>query len=503
MPQNILLIQHDPGDAKSVQEALTNSRDGSFQVEWVRRCFEGLDRLATEERQRSHGIAAVLVDLFLPDSQGIETFNRMFRAAPHVPILVLSTPQHEGIAKLAVQNGAQDYLLKPRVDGYLLPKALNSMLERAVIAEALFEEKERAQVTLNSIGDAVMSSDVRGNVTYLNLAAESLTGWSLLEAAGHPLEEVFRIIDATTREAVQNPMALAMRENKTVGLTANCILVRRDGVEAAIEDSAAPIHDRRGQVIGSVMVFHDASATRALSLRMSYLAQHDSLTDLPNRIMLNDRLTQAIALAHRDRRHLAVLFLDGDHFKHVNDSLGHDVGDRLLKSVAQRLLACVRTSDTVSRQGGDEFVILLPAVTHAEDAAIAAEKILAALSPPHRIGQHTLHLTASIGIVIYPDDGSDGETLMKHADFAMYHAKDTGRGDYQFFKPEMTAHAIERRSLEGGLRLALARQERCAIHTDRGRVRLHPADRPVGPERGLPPSAWLAARRLATDTNRR
>src|SRR5580700_9561192 len=156
MPQIVLLIQDDRVDAKSVQDALTNSSDCSFQVEWVRCCSEGLDRLVTEERQGSHGIAAVLVDLFLPDSEGIETFNRMFRAVPHVPILILSAPQHEDIAKLAVQNGAQDYLLKPRVDGYWLPKALNGMLERAAIAEALFEEKERAQVTLNSIGDAVM-----------------------------------------------------------------------------------------------------------------------------------------------------------------------------------------------------------------------------------------------------------------------------------------------------------------------------------------------------------
>src|SRR5579864_9037698 len=164
MPQIVLLIQDHPLDAKSVQDALTNSSDCSFKVEWVRRCSEGLDRLATEERQRSHGIAAVLVDLFLADSRGIETFKRLFRAAPHVPILVLSAPQHEDIARMAVQQGAQDYLLKARVDSYLLPKALNSMLERAAIAEDLFNEKERAQVTLNSIGDAVMSSDVRGNV---------------------------------------------------------------------------------------------------------------------------------------------------------------------------------------------------------------------------------------------------------------------------------------------------------------------------------------------------
>jgi PAS domain S-box-containing protein len=254
MSQNILLIQNDPADANAVLEALINSSDGSFQVEWVRRCSEGLERLAKErptsegqqEKSRTDVVAAVLVDLFLPDSHGIETFDRLFRAAPRIPILVLSSLQDKDIAKLAVQRGAQDYLLKTRLDAYLLTKTLGSMLERAANAEALFEEKERAQVTLNSIGDAVVSTDVRGHVTYLNVVAESMTGWSREEAAGHPLEEVFRIIDATTREGAQNPMALAIRENKTVGLTPNCVLLRRDGVEAAIEDSAAPAGGSRG-----------------------------------------------------------------------------------------------------------------------------------------------------------------------------------------------------------------------------------------------------------------
>jgi len=459
MPQNILLIQEDPVDAKAVREVLIHSRDGSFQVEWVTCCSEGLERLAGESEQSTNGIAAVLIDLFLPDSHGIETFDRLFRAAPQIPMLVLSDCQDEDLAKLAVQHGAQDYLLKGRLDGYLLPKALRSMVERAANAEALFDEKERAQVTLNSIGDAVMSSDVWGHVTYLNVVAEGMTGWSREEAAGHPIEKVFRVVDASTREPAPNPMALAIRENKTVCLTPNCVLIRRDGVEAAIEDSAAPIHDRRGRVTGAVMVFHDVSTTRALSLRMSYLAQHDSLTELPNRALLNDRLTQAIALAHRHKQKLAVLFLDVDRFKHINDSLGHDVGDRLLQLVAQRLLRCVRNSDTVSRQGGDEFVILLSEVTDAEDAAVCAEKILQALSTPYHIDQHNPHLTASIGIVTYPDDGTDAGTLMKHADFAMYHVKDSGRNNYGFFEPSMNARALERQSLENGLRHAIERQE--------------------------------------------
>ncbi|MGB6449742.1 MAG: EAL domain-containing protein [Steroidobacteraceae bacterium] len=462
MSKSVLLIQDDREGADSVREALVHSSDGAFQVEWVRLCSEGVKRLADEGKpggQETDGIAAVLVDLFLPDSRGIETVDRLFRLAPQIPILVLSASENEDVAKLAVQHGAQDYLLKARLDSYLLPKTLLSMIERAANAEALFEEKERAQVTLNSIGDAVISTDVGGRVTYLNAVAESITGWSPEQASGRPLEEVFRIADATTRETVQNPMTLAILQNKTVGLSSNCVLIRRDGAEAAIEDSSAPIHDRRGHVTGAVMVFRDVSVARALSLKLAHLAQHDSLTDLPNRILLNDRLTQAMALAHRHQQRLALLFLDLDRFKDINDSLGHAIGDRLLQLVAERLLTCVRSSDTVSRQGGDEFVILLSEVARPEDAAIRAEKILLALSLPYRIDQQDLHLAASIGIVTYPDDGTEAQTLLKHADLAMYRAKDNGRNTYQFFKPDMNGYTADRQSLESGLHRAIERHE--------------------------------------------
>ncbi len=462
MPRNILLIEDEPSNAKAVQEALINSTDEPFEVEWVRSCAQGLARLVgegTREHQPTDSVAAVLVDLFLPDSHGIETFDRLFRAAPQTPILVLSAPQDEDLAKLAVQRGAQDYLLKPRLDDYLLLKALRSMVERAAIADALYEERERARVTLNSIGDAVISTDVQGAVTYLNMVAETMTGWSREAAAGHPIEDVFHIIDATTGEAAPNPMALAIRENKTVGLTPNCVLVRRDGAKAAIEDSAAPIHDRRGLVIGAVMVFRDVSMARAMAVRMSFLAQHDSLTELPNRVLLMDRLARAVALAQRHRQQLAVLFLDLDRFKNVNDSLGHEFGDQVLRSVAQRLLGCVRSSDTVSRQGGDEFVIVLSEVAHAQDAAVIADKILLALSGPYGVEEHQPRLTVSIGIATYPGDGADAPTLMKSADSAMYHAKDNGRNSYQFFKPEMNVRAAERQSLESDLQHAIAREE--------------------------------------------
>ena len=461
MSRNILLVQFDPVDAIAVREALVSAMGGPFEVEWVRSCAEGEMRLRDDAGmgKNGSGISAVLVDLSLPDSSGIQTFDQLFLAAPQIPILVLCDSNNEEIGKLTVQRGAQDYLLKARLDTYLLPKTVGSMIERAANAEALFEEKERAEVTLNSIGDAVMSTDIGGNVTYLNAVAEVLTGWPCEEAKSHPLEDVFRIIDAETREAVPNPMTLAIAENKTVSLTPNCILVRRDGVESSIEDSAAPIHDRRGKVTGAVMVFHDVTTARALSLRMAYLAQHDGLTDLPNRILLGDRLKQAITLACRRKRKLALLFLDMDRFKHINDSLGHTIGDRLLQSIAYRLRTCVRSSDTVSRQGGDEFVILLSDMSHPEDADICAEKIMAALSKPHSIDQHDLHVTGSIGIATCPDDGVDSDTLLQHADLAMYHAKENGRNNVQFYTSEMNARAVERHSLEDGLRKALERKE--------------------------------------------
>ena len=441
MFRNVLLVLSDAAEAKAVRHSLVSSRDGPFKVEWVRRRCDAVKRLGIPGGEQ---IAAVVVDLFLPDSQGIETFDTLLHASPHVPILVLSHLRDEDVARLAVQRGAQDYLLEERLDGHSLPKAVTSMLDRSAYCRTLFLETERAQVTLNSIGDAVISSDIAGSVTYLNPVAEKMTGWSWQEASGRPLQEVLRIIDGDSREPALNPLAMAMLHNKSVGLSANCVLIRRDGYESAVEDTAAPIRDPSGRVTGAVIVFHDASVARTMSLRMSYLAQHDFLTELPNRLLLNDRLTQAIAAAQRHRTSLAVLFLDVDHFKHINDSLGHGIGDQLLQSIAQRLVACVRNSDTVSRHGGDEFIVLLSEVTRAEDAASTTNKILAAVSRPHCIGDQDLNVTVSVGIGVYPDNGADAETLLENADIALSHAKARGRSNHQFFEPDMNVRARAR-----------------------------------------------------------
>ena len=192
---------------------------------------------------------------------------------------------------------------------------------------------------------------------------------------------------------------------------------------------------------------------------MSHMAQHDILTNLPNRTLLQDRLSQAIVTANRNDSRIAILFLDLDGFKHINDSLSHAVGDRLLQLVAKRLLAAVRTSDTVCRLGGDEFVILLSEVAHEGDAGVKAGKILSALSAPFEMEQITLRVTASAGVTTYPEDGRSAELLIRNADLAMYQAKEKGRNNYQFFEKGMNVRAVERQAIEGDLRCALERDE--------------------------------------------
>jgi len=584
-PTTVLLVEDEPADARLIQAGLAGAGDGAFRVEWVTRLADALERLGRA------GIDVVMLDLTLPDGQGLGVFDQVIEAAPDALVLILSLACDEAVARLAVQRGAHDYLLKGHVDPHLLSRTLRYVMEckaardalqssetrfRAmsdasplgifvsdaegacvytntayqrisglsfeqtlgtswsmaihpedrqrvladwhaaahsdaplrtefrfqredgsvvwtrvnsaamrngmhshghvqtvediterkstefglqVAEEALFEEKERAQVTLNSIGDAVLTTDLLGNVTYLNLVGETMTGWSSEDALGRPLAEVFRIIDGTTRQAAANPAQRALAEDRTVGLAADCVLIRRDGFESAIEDSAAPIHNRDGQVAGAVIVFHDVSQSRAMTQKMTHLAQHDFLTGLPNRGLLTERICQSIGLGNRHGKQVALLFLDLDDFKHINDSLGHAIGDQLLQSVADRLVACVRNTDMVCRQGGDEFVILLAEIEQPQDAALVAETLLAAFVAPHNISGQELHVTVSIGISVYPDDGGNVETVMQNADTAMFHAKANGRNNYQFFRGDMNACAVHRQFVEGSLRRALKQGE--------------------------------------------
>ena len=475
-PTRVLLVEDNPGDARLLRKMLSEQCSFNTELTHVQHMADAEKHLATRavdllpldleeahKRLAEPPVDIILLDLGLSDAQGLVALRRAHGAAPRVPLVVLTGLDDEAMAGLALQEGAQDYLIKGQIETRGLVRAMRYAIERKNLEEALFEQNERAQVTLNSIGDAVVCTDVTGAITYLNLVAETMTGWTLGEAAGRPMVEVCRILEATSREAIPNPIARAVARNKTVHLPANSILIRRDGFEIPIEDSVAPIHDREGRATGAVVVFRDVSAARAMSQEMARSAQHDFLTGLPNRMLLNDRISQAIALAPRHTKQVAVLFLDLDGFKHINDSLGHPIGDKLLQSIATRLVHCVRVSDTVSRQGGDEFVVLLSEAALGEDAAIVAQRILHSVAEAHFIDQHELHVTASIGVSIFPDDGHDAETLVQNADTAMYHAKENGRQSFQFFKSAMNVRAVERQFIEESLRRALEREE-FALH---------------------------------------
>jgi diguanylate cyclase (GGDEF)-like protein/PAS domain S-box-containing protein len=423
-----------------IHEMLNDSLSSVFELAHVESICDAERYLA--ERP----VDILLMDLGLGDLSGLGALRRFRLAAPRASIVLLSSADDEELAVLAVQEGAHDYLIKGQLESRSLTRALLNSAARKVFEEALFIENERAQVTLDCIGDAVICTDTSGNVTFLNPVAERMSGWPLKEAAGRPMGETFRILDATTRESILDPMAKAAAQNRQGKLPSNSVLIRRDGYEVFIEDSVAPIHDREGRVTGAVIVFRDVTAARILEERLTHSAEHDFLTGLPNRMLLNDRVGQAIAFARRNMGGVAVLFLDLDGFKRVNDSLGHPIGDKLLQSVAKRLLDCVRAPDTVSRLGGDEFVVLIQELQHPEDAGAAAGRLLKAIADVHLIEQHEIYITTSIGVSVYPGDARDAETLIRNADTAMYHAKKKGRQMYGFFSPEMLFDPVEHRS---------------------------------------------------------
>lgn len=291
-----------------------------------------------------------------------------------------------------------------------------------------FSFEDMAQITLDAIGDGVLVVDPQSKVIYLNRMAEMMTGWSSEQAIGRPVEQVFFIFDGVTRERVMNPGQRAIDEGQIVVLALGSVLIRRDGTDIAIEDSAAPIHNSEERVVGAVIVFHNATQSSSEIQKMRHLAQHDFLTGLPNRMLFRERLTQAVAMAHRRNKQMALLFLDLNYFKEINDTFGHKAGDHLLQEVAREITDCVRTTDTVSRHGGDEFVMLLTEINERQDAVHIAEKLLSRFAAPRRIDGNEIQVSLSIGISVYPENGLDADILLHNADVAMYTTKKKRQG---------------------------------------------------------------------------
>jgi diguanylate cyclase (GGDEF)-like protein/PAS domain S-box-containing protein len=366
---------------------------------------------------------------------------------------------------------------------------------RRAAEAALRESETRFRDFADAAGEYVWEADLEGRITYVSSRVQSVWGYSDQELIGHKPAD---FMPAGEIERVREWLAQNTRPDGSFRDLEHRV-VTRSGETRWLLMNAVRLHDEHGRPSGHRGTGRDVTDRKLAEARISYLATRDPLTELPNRVLFNDRLEQGIVAARRSGQSLALLFIDLDRFKTINDSLGHQVGDMLLKEVAARMLTCIRKGDTLSRLGGDEFVVTLEGLQQAEDAAQVAGKIIRTLARPMEIGSHTLTTSCSIGISIFPLDAEDDRTLMKNADTAMYHAKEKGRNNYQFFSPEMNVRAVERHTLETALRRAIERQEFVLYYQPQVDIRtgrvvgMEALLRWVHPERGLlAPNTFIA-----------
>ena len=484
------------------------------------------------EQARTHRPHLVLMDIYLErGDSGVEAAEEIRRELD-IPVVFLTAYSDQQTVDSVKRTDPYGYLIKP-FEARELRTTIEMALHRFRLEGQLREREAWLSTTLNSIGDGISATDAGGNVAFMNPVAVELTGWSQADARGRPIEEVFVIKRGDTGEPVPSPARQALAERRVVSLERNILLTRRNGMNFPIDDSAAPIEDERGQVSGSVIVFsdyteqlasrqalqkaHDELEARVqertaelkqandklkLHIRELQLAEekiqhnayHDFLTGLPNRLLFNDRLQNALSSVHR----LAVLFIDLDRFKFINDTMGHSVGDRIIQHAADRLENGLGPGDTAARQSGDAFMVLLPGVQGPRDVVLACEKLIASFAEPWDFFDRQFYLTASIGAAIYPEDGQSALDLIKHAETAMYRAKERRGNGFQLYSPQLLQRATERLTLEHKVLRALEANEfllyyQPQVHVRTGRVTgLEALVRWNSPEEGfIPPNRFI------------
>ena len=363
----------------------------------------------------------------------------------HYPLLVNVAQSTQamlhGWARNAWQLGAFALLLMLSCLGLAI-MFTRELARRESMEADLFTEKERMRLTLQSISDAVICTDAQGRITYLNPVAKELTGWTMDDARHQPVEIMHVLRDTTGGYVQASPLRLALESGQAIERARTTVTHRFNGERVEMEESASPVISADGVVLGAVAVLRDVTVTAAREARMQRLAFHDVLTGLPNRLLLQDRALQAIAQSKRTGDMLAVVYLDLDRFKQINDSLGHHAGDAALVHAAKALQACVRESDTVCRLGGDEFVVLLPALTSEAHLMGIAQKIQQACALPFTWDGKDYVLHASGGVALYPVHAVQWDALLHCADAAMYAAKKAGRHQIRLYQPQAEASLL-------------------------------------------------------------
>ena len=440
----VLLVEDNPGDVRLIKEMLQEEPVAPFRLEPVDRLSHALDYLSEQTP------ALVLLDLSLPDSRGLDTFTRLNALAPHVPIIVLTGNDDQDLALAAVKSGAQDFLVKGRMERDLLLRAMQYSIERKKSERLLQKSEERFTKIFHANPGAVVISRVsNGQYLEINQAWIDIFGYSRDELIGRTSTELGVWVDPTERGRF---VQMLMKDRSPRGFATQ--LRKKSGEVADVLLSAETI-DLDGEPHIIFLILEITERKRA-DERIQFLATRDPLTGLPNRLLFNDRLALSISNSQRGGRQLALLFIDLDRFKNINDSLGHAVGDAVLITAAVRLAGVMRMGDTLARLGGDEFMVLLENSTTMDDVVQVARKLLEVFATPFPVLEHSLSTSCSIGIALYPNDALSVEALVRDAETAMYHSKEKGRGTYQFFSAEMNANARERLQLENGLRSALA-----------------------------------------------
>ncbi|HEY9628299.1 MAG TPA: EAL domain-containing protein [Coleofasciculaceae cyanobacterium] len=401
----------------------------------------------------------VLIDIHLNGTVDGIAAAAVITEALDIPVIYLIAYTDEETLQQAGLTIPFGYILKP-----FEARELRANIEIAVYKHSLEktanEHRQWLIAVLNSISEGVAASDPNGLIKFMNPVAEALTGWSQADAIGRSPAEVFHFLNKVTRNLVDNPLLKSLHKDHTVYLPENTLLRSKQGREIAVEDSAAPIYNDRGHLEGAVMVMHDSTEQRRIEAHLEHNALHDNLTQLPNRTLFLNRLQQAIDRSRRSPEFgFAIMLIDLDRFKNINDTLGHLVGDQLLVEIAPRLQTQLRSIDTVARFGGDEFVVLLEDITDIAIACRTAERILTEIKTPFLISHHELLITASIGIVLNSIPFEQTTDLLRNADIAMYRAKERGRGNYEIFDTVMHGRARILMQREHALSCAIAHNE--------------------------------------------